>query len=102
MRAPGDREVADVIHTAHIRVRDLSCGSHLIVKLHEALRVGGKRLGQQLDGDLLTEPEVVCTVDLAHAPLAEQADDPVPRVDDRTRREAPMIDRPRRTQPPLA
>ena len=91
--------LADVIDAADVRVRDLSSGSHLVVKLREADRVGGDGIGQELERDRLAEAEIVGAIHLAHAALAEQADDPVAAVENGAGREAAVTDGVGRGQP---
>jgi len=47
----------------------------------------------------LTETKIIGAIYLAHPAFAEQADDPVAPIENRTGREPAVIDRPRRRQP---
>ena len=68
----------------------------------EARRIAVDRLRQELQRDRLAELEVVGAVDLAHAALAEEADDAIALVEDRARLEPSMIDVGRRPRPAAA
>ena len=57
------------------------------------------RVGQELQRDRLAEAKIVGAVNLAHAALAEEADDAEPSVEHRTGREAAVIDRVGRAEP---
>jgi len=50
------------------------------------------RLGEELQGDRLTELQVIGSINLAHPALAEQADDPIPLGQHRARRKAGLVD----------
>ena len=62
------------------------------MQLRQARGIAVDRFGQELQGDLLAELEVVGAIDLAHAALAEPADDAVAVVEQRARLEAPVVD----------
>jgi len=47
----------------------------LALEARHALMVAGERFGQQLEGDLASEPRVARAPDLAHAARAEERDD---------------------------
>ena len=85
-------ELADVVHAAHVGVRDLSCGPHFGVKLREARGIVIDVGGQELQGDRKAKAEIVGAIDLAHAAAAEPSEDAIPRVEDCSRCEASMID----------
>jgi hypothetical protein len=52
--------------------------SDFVAKAGDGVRIGHHRGGQELEGDLLAEREVVGAIDFAHSAAAEQSDDPVP------------------------
>ena len=68
-------DLADVVDAADVRVRDLPREPHLGVEAREKALVRRDRLGQELQGDRLSELEVVGAVDLAHAALSEKPDE---------------------------
>ena len=80
-------------------MRHLSRGPDLIVELGETGGIPLQLGWQELQCDGLTQPEVVCAIDFTHPATAEEADDPVPLTQDRTRCKAPVIDRIRRREP---
>ena len=92
-------DLADVVDAADVGVRDLARRPDLVVELREPDGIGADRVGQELQRDRLAEAEVVGAVDLAHAALAEEADDAEPSVEHRTGREAAVIDRVGRAEP---
>ena len=61
------------------RMVQLGEESRFAVETSQALRVGGERLGQQLDGDLAAERRVTGTVDLPHRACTQRRDDFVRR-----------------------
>ncbi len=58
----------------------------LLFEAMEAVRVCGKRGGQNLDGDVASQPRITGAIHLAHAPGAKEVDDFV-RAEPGTRRE---------------
>jgi hypothetical protein len=78
--------LADVVHAADVRVRDLARDLHFLTEAFQPVRVV-RRFGEELEGDRLVEGEVVGAVDLAHPAAAEQGDDPVPAREYRARNE---------------
>ena len=92
--------LADVVHAAHVGMRDLSRRSYLVVKLREASGIAAEVLGQELQGHRLPEPEVVGPIHLAHPAAAEQADDSIPIVQDRARSKPAVVDGVRGREPP--
>ena len=80
---------ADVVHAADVRMRDLArrcalrCGA-----ASDTPRSCGSDCRQKLQRDGLAEPEVIGAIDLAHAAAAEEADDPIPAVQNRAGRES--------------
>lgn len=78
-------DLADVVHAAHVRMRDLPRHAHFVVKLGELVGVGADAGGQELDRDRLSESQVVGAIDLAHAAPTEQADDSIAAFEQRAR-----------------
>ena len=85
--------LADVVHAAHVGVRDLACDPDLVQEPREARRVHGQPFGQELEGDRLPQLQVVGAVDLSHSPLAQQLHDAVAPAEDGAGQEAAVIDR---------
>jgi hypothetical protein len=83
---------AGVIDTAHVRVRHLPRHADFGVQLRQARGIAVHGFGQELQGDLLSEFQVVRAIDLTHAPFAKASDDPVTVVEQSTGLEAPVID----------
>src|SRR5262249_43516883 len=79
--------LAEVVDAADVGVRHLAGGADLVAEAGEPLRVGGESLRQQLQGDVLLEPAVEGTVDLAHGSAAQQRHDAVSPRRDVARRE---------------
>jgi hypothetical protein len=50
--------------------------AHLVVELREARRIADEMIRKKLEGDGLTELEIVGPVDFAHPTAAERRDDP--------------------------
>ena len=88
----------DVVHTAHVRVRDLTRDPHFRVEPLEALLLRREVLRQELQRHRLPELQVVRPVHLAHPASAEQPDDPVSLRQHGTRREPARLNRVRRRQ----
>src|SRR5262249_49058838 len=86
-------KLADVVHAADVRMRHLPRHAHFGVELRQPRRVAIHLLGQELQRDRLAELQVVGAIDLAHAAAPEPSDDAIPVVEDRSRREPPVIDR---------
>src|SRR5262249_15490688 len=80
--------VDDVVHAAHVRVRDLPGDPHLAEEARVQLVVLLDALGQELERNGLPESEVVGPVDLAHPAPAEQRDDPESARHERAGKEA--------------
>jgi hypothetical protein len=66
-------DLADVIHTAHVRVRDLARDADFVPETRQLRRVPRHGLGQELERHRLAQFEVVGAVDLAHPPLDRAA-----------------------------
>ena len=75
---------ADVEERADVRMLQRRDGARFALEALAQLRVGGERVGQDLDGDGAIEPRVTRAVDLAHPARAERRDDLV-RAEPRTR-----------------
>ena len=67
----------DVVHATDIGMGHLAGQSDLVVQQFQPLRIVGQCLGQELQGHRLPQLQVISAVDLAHAPLSQQSDDPV-------------------------
>ena len=67
--------------------------AHFVVELREARRIVRDVVGQELEGDRLSELEVVGAVDLAHAAAPERRDDAEAAGEDGARREAAPVGR---------
>ena len=80
--------LGDVVHAADVRVGDLPGRAHLAPEPHEPVAVADERLGQELQGHRLSEREVVGPVNLAHAALADQPDNPIAAAEHGSRLEA--------------
>jgi hypothetical protein len=89
-----------VVDAADVRVGDLPGEPDLRVETGEEPRVGGDRLREELERHGLPESQVVGTVDLPHSAPSEEADDPVPAADHRSRREGAEIERVGKVEPP--
>ena len=74
-------------------MRHLSRGPHFVVELREARRLVPQVVRQQLEGDGLTESQIVGAVDFAHPSATEQPDDPIAAVEHVARRKAAVADR---------
>src|SRR5678816_2508676 len=83
-------------------MRHLPRHAHFGMELGQARGVAIHRLGKELQRDRLSELEIVRAVDIAHAALAEAADDAIALVEDRPRLEPSMIDVGRRPRPAAA
>ncbi len=91
--------LTDVVHPADVWMGHLPRRSHFVVELCQTGRFVSQVVGQQLEGDRLTEPQIVRPIDLTHAAAAEQPDDPVTAVEHVARGEPAVTDRIRRAQP---
>ena len=69
--------LADVVDAADVAVRHLARDAHFVMELGEPLRVFGDGRRQELQRDVLPEPQILGAVDLAHAAAADQAEDAV-------------------------
>jgi hypothetical protein len=86
-------DFTDVVDATDIRVRDLARDSNLVVKLSEASGIPLQISWKELQRDGLAEPEIICSVNLTHAPAAEETNDSVSLAEDDTRGEAAVTDR---------
>jgi hypothetical protein len=85
--------VADVVHTADVRVDDDAGEANFSSHPLEPIATAGHRRGHQLQRDDLSEPEIVRTIHLTHRPAAEQADNAVARGKDAPRRKSRIVQR---------
>ena len=93
-------DLADVVHAADVRVRDLARETDLREESLDTVAVRRQVRRQELQRDRLAELQVIGAVDLPHAAAPEESDDPVALGEDRPRREAAGVDRVRRREPP--
>jgi hypothetical protein len=84
-------DVADVVHAAHVRVRDLPGEADLVVELREPPRIARQRGRQELQRDLLAETEIVGLIDDTHAAAPERSNDAVAIGEQRAGRERGVI-----------
>jgi len=68
---------ADVVNTADVGMRNLARKADFGVKAFDAIDILRKRSGNKFQRDNLTELEIVCFVDHAHAAAAKQAEDAI-------------------------
>ncbi len=69
--------VADVVDSAHRRMRHLAGDANLVVEARQVAGIALARLREELEGHWQVEREVVRPVHLAHAAATEQAHDPI-------------------------
>ena len=93
-------DLGDVVHPAHVGVRDLARGADLGEESVEALPVRRERARQELQRDGLAELQVVGAVHLAHAAAADQSDDAVALGEDRPGGEAAAFEHVGGREPP--
>src|ERR1019366_1634408 len=67
-------DLAEVVHSANVGMRDLAGGAHLAVEAFEQAGMVRRRRGQELQRDGLVELEIDGSVDLAHAAAAEESE----------------------------
>ncbi len=72
---PGD--LADVVHTAHVGMRDQARDPHLVEQPRQQLTLAFEILGQELQRHRLSESEVVRAINLSHPAPPQQRDDPI-------------------------
>jgi hypothetical protein len=84
--------LADVVHAADVRMRDLPREPDLGVELRQPRGIAVDALGQELERDRLPEFEIVRAVDLAHPAASEPSDDAVAVVEHGAGREPSVID----------
>ncbi len=70
-------ELADIVHPADIRMRDLARDANFVMKAREHGRIAHGGFGEELEGYGLAKPDIGGPVYLAHAAFAEAADDAV-------------------------
>ena len=81
---------ADVVHAAHIRMRDLPGDAHLGVEPVQQIARG--RRGQKLERHGLVQLQIVGAIDLAHPALADESQNAVAFGEDGADRKAAFID----------
>ncbi len=77
---------ADIVDLADVRMIQRRNCPRLLLEAADAIRVGGKRLGENLDRHVATKTRVARAIHLAHAAGADQRDDFI-RADLRAQRE---------------
>jgi hypothetical protein len=65
----------DVVDRQYRRMVQSCCRSRFLLESLEAIRVGRKLPGQQLDRDVTTEPGIAAAIHLSHPAGAEKVDD---------------------------
>ena len=90
---------ADVVDAADVDVGYLPGDADLGEKPGHPLCVAGHLLGKELQRHRLAQREIVGPVDLTHAALSQQADDPVSPGEHRARGEPASSDGIRRREP---
>jgi len=68
---------ADIVHAAHVGVRDLARDADFLVETRQQILIAARGFGQELEGDGLAQHQIVGAKDFAHAAFAEPRDDPV-------------------------
>ena len=66
---------ADIVDLANVRMIQRRNRPGLLLEAADAIRVGGKRLGEDLDRHVTTKTRVARTIHFAHAAGADQRDD---------------------------
>ena len=92
-------DFTDVVHAADVWMRHLSCGAHFVVKLRQTNWIAADGVWQKLEGDGLTEAQIVRAIDLTHAAAADESDHAIAAIQDHARREAPVTNGIRRGEP---
>jgi hypothetical protein len=87
------RDFTDVVDAADVRVRNLPRDANLVMELSEASWISLQISGKKFQRDRLPEPEIICSINLAHPAAAEETDNSIPLAENGARREAAMIDR---------
>ena len=80
-----------VVEPAHVRVRDLAPDAHLGEQPLQEHGIVGHAAPKELERDWLTELDVLCPVDFAHAAPAERRDDPIAAGEQSSRREDQFV-----------
>ena len=86
-------DLADVVDTADVGVRDAARVAHLGVEAIDEGRLRREFRRQELQRDGLAELQVVGAVDLTHAAVADETDDAITIGEDRAGRKAAAIER---------
>ncbi len=90
---------ADVIHAAHVWMRNLPGESNFLKEAREPVVAIGDVAWQELERNSLCKFQVLGAIDLAHAAAAQQADDPVAAGQYRACDELRAVERARRRRP---
>ena len=67
----------DVVHAAHVRMRDLPRQPNFLMEAREPVGVIRDLLRQEFQSDRLSELQVFRSIDFAHAAATQQANDAV-------------------------
>ena len=89
----------DVVDAAHVGMRDLARHAHFGVQLREPGGIAVDIRGEKLEGDRLSELQIIGAINLAHAALAEPAKHSIPSAENGAGLEASVIDRAGACQP---
>ena len=64
-------DIANVVHTADVGMRDFPRRANLAMKLGKSPRILRQIFGQKFQRDLLAQAQIVGAIDLTHAATAE-------------------------------
>jgi hypothetical protein len=71
----GIRSLANIEDGENIRVIQRSRGAGFLLEATQTIGVGGKTDGQNLDGDVASEPRIARAIDFAHAARSDGGKD---------------------------
>jgi vacuolar-type H+-ATPase subunit I/STV1 len=86
-------DLADVVNTTDILVRDLAGNAHLAMKPRQRPAVAEQMIRQKLQRDRLRKFQIVRAIDFAHSAFAQQADDAITIREDRSGHKARVVNR---------
>ena len=66
---------ADVVHHENVWMIECGRGARFLLEPAEAITIGGKSSGNDLDCHLASEARIARAIDLAHAPDADDGED---------------------------
>jgi hypothetical protein len=84
--------LADVVNATDVFVTHSPGHAHLAMKSCERCAVTEQTIGKKFERHWLAKFEIVGAIDFSHAPLAEQANDPVAILKDRARDKTRVVD----------